>query len=82
MSKSTNAFISIILGWRQRWSTPEKEVLRSSTERHSSEGTMPSLVECKALIEDHELLKNRTPLVVKSFLFKEIKRKTSSRGSS
>lgn len=61
------------LGKRMRWSTPEKEVLRSSAEKHSLEGTSPTLPECELLFEKNKsILKSRNPSSIKSFLYNKI----------
>ncbi|KAK9876206.1 hypothetical protein WA026_011337 [Henosepilachna vigintioctopunctata] len=63
-------------GLRVRWSTPEKEVLQLSTERHSLEGTTPTLAECELILEENrEVLGKRTASSVKSFMYSEMKRK-------
>ncbi|XP_074035171.1 uncharacterized protein isoform X2 [Leptinotarsa decemlineata] len=73
--KKVLASQSGLMGQRLRWSTPEKEVLRTSSERHSENGTIPSISECELLFEDNkDILKNRTPQSVKAFLYTNIKK--------
>lgn len=45
---------------RSRFSTPEKEILENSMERHSLDGTEPSLEELQELIDQQDILKHRT----------------------
>lgn len=69
------------VGQRMRWSTPEKDVINLSTERHSSEGTFPTVTECGMILEKNKgVLKNRTPGSVKSFIYSELKRKKTAAG--
>lgn len=70
------AIIFLFLGMRLRWSTPEKEVLRSSTERHSLEGSIPTLSECELILDKNKsILKNRNPQSVRSFIYTDIKKR-------
>lgn len=45
---------------RLRFSTPEKEILEKSTERHSLDGSEPSLEELQDLIDKEDVLKRRS----------------------
>lgn len=59
---------------KPRYSTPERELLESSTEQHSLSGSEPSLQELEDLIEQNPILNRRSAssLLTK---FKEIQRK-------
>ncbi|XP_018578359.1 uncharacterized protein LOC108916562 [Anoplophora glabripennis] len=46
---------------RPRYSTPEKEILEKSLEKHSLMGSEPSKKELEELIDSNDILKKRTP---------------------
>ncbi|KAL3278824.1 hypothetical protein HHI36_016344 [Cryptolaemus montrouzieri] len=59
---------------RNRWSTPEKEVLRSSTEKHSAGGTIPTLSECENIFEQNEgVLQGRNPKSIKAYIHRQLR---------
>ncbi|KAL3285770.1 hypothetical protein HHI36_000294 [Cryptolaemus montrouzieri] len=61
-------------GKRNRWSTPEKEVLRSSTEKHSAGGTIPTLSECENIFEQNEgVLQGRNPKSIKAYIHRQLR---------
>ncbi|XP_074026436.1 uncharacterized protein isoform X3 [Leptinotarsa decemlineata] len=45
---------------RSRYSSMEREILERSTEKHSFDGSEPSLAELEELIEEHDVLKHRS----------------------
>lgn len=66
------------LGKRLRWSTPEKEILQSSTERHLAEGTNPTVPECELLRQENlKILENRSSQAIKAYIYSEVKRSST-----
>lgn len=64
-----------ILAQRIRWSTPEKEVVRSSTEKYAESDMTPSIEECERLIEENKsILNNRNPSSVRSYIVNQVKK--------
>lgn len=60
----------LFIAKRRRWSTPEKEVLKSVL-------NVPSVSECELIIQKNkDVLGKRTPEAVKSFIYSTIKTKS------
>lgn len=69
-SRKSNSYI---LG--TSWITPEKMAVNFAFSHHIKGGTLPSMKECRRLIQEHSPLKKRTPAVIKTHVSNETKRR-------